>query len=62
MEKLLTKKQLKKRDRDYRIKIFYQNLPPDMRSYEKVAKYFGVSKTTVAYAITGRNKKNIKRI
>jgi hypothetical protein len=54
--KALTAKQLAKRDRDQQIKLFYQALPPGLRNVRRVAKVFGVSKSTVAYAVNGRNK------
>lgn len=56
MEKILTKKQLQKRDRNLKIKTYYQNLPAGMRSMRMVAKVFGVSRSTVLYAINGRKK------
>ena len=57
MNKPLTKFQLKKRDRDLKIKLYYQGLPLGMRSIRDIARVFGVSKSTVHYAIVGRNHK-----
>lgn len=57
MQKLLSKFQLAKRDRDTKIKLYYQNLPPGMRSMRAIAKLFKVGRSTVLYAVNGRNSK-----
>jgi len=54
IRKPLTKFQLAKRDRDLLIKVFYQNLPPGLRTMQRVAKVFDVSIATVCYAVNGR--------
>ena len=57
VEKVLSKSKLAKRDRDLKIKLYYQGLPPGMRSIRDIAKIFKVSKSTVHFAINGRKKK-----
>jgi hypothetical protein len=57
IEKPLTKKQLAKRDRDLKIKLYYQNLPEGMRSLRDIGRVFGVCAGTVFYAVNGRKKK-----
>ncbi len=54
-KKVLTKFQLYKLDRDLKIKLYYQGLPPGIRNMGQIAKLFGVSKATVHYAVMGRN-------
>ena len=55
MKKPLSKFQLAKQDRDLKIKLYYQSLPPGMRSMRRIAKLFKVGKSTVLYAVNGRN-------
>jgi len=58
--KALTKFQLAKRDRDLKIKLYYQALPPGMRSIRDIARVFSVSKSTAHYAVVGRGNKKRK--
>jgi len=57
MQKPLSKFKLRKLDRDTKIKAYYQNLPTGMRSMRAIARIFGVSRSTVLYAVNGRAKK-----
>lgn len=50
----ITQKQLLKAVRDAEIRAAYRALPKKDRSVRKIAAMFGVSKSTVAYAINGR--------
>jgi len=61
IEKPLTKKQLAKRDRDRKIKLYYQTLPEGMRSLRDIGRVFEVSLGTVFYAVNGRPSKNGKK-
>jgi len=61
MRKTLSKFQLFKQDRDNRLKAYYQGLPTGMRSMRAIARLFGVSRSTVLYAVNGRiSKKKAK--
>lgn len=53
----MTMKKLKKQERDAQIKSLYLNMPPGLRSMRYLADIFKVSKSTVHYAIVGRNNK-----
>ena len=54
---MVSKKKLARRDRNAKIKAYYQGLPPGMRSMRMVAEIFKVSRSTVLYAVNGRNSK-----
>jgi transposase len=58
---MITKKQREKRDRDATIQAYYNSLPTGMRSMRKVAAIFGVSRSTVLYAVNGRPSKPSKK-
>jgi hypothetical protein len=55
---MVTKRQLKRRDRNATIKVYYENLPPGLRSMRRMAEIFGVSRSTILYAVNGRRKDN----
>ncbi len=54
----MTDKKRKIQERNEIIKTYYLALPLGLRSIRKVAAIFGVSRSTVLYAINGRNKNN----
>ena len=54
---MVTRAKLKRRDRNEKIKAYYQGLPAGQRSMRLIAKIFKVSRMTVFYAVNGRNSK-----